>query len=367
MILTCPSCATQYSVDAARMDRPRRVRCSSCKTAWTQEPEVEDLPPESQLLGEDTPLYRPEPPAPEVVAEAAAAAADAGAEPVAKQMREKAKAKAVTRKAVAAGVVWGGLAASILLLLGAAAVLRVEVVRLIPSTAGAYAKIGLAVNPVGLAPEGVEAGPGLHNGHAAVIVTGKLRNVQTHAHPPAPLRVVLMDKGGHRLADQVLAADEHPLAPGEARPFQLAFLDPPSGVAQVQVEFAFDKMHARPAHAPKGHGKALAEAGHSKADAHAAAAHEALAHGAPLHGAPARAAEAAHAPAPLREAAADSHAAPALAAPAHGQEAHKTPAGLRGPAAPSRPALIPAKVAKPLPGDSPYALPEAARAHAGHG
>jgi predicted Zn finger-like uncharacterized protein len=333
MILTCPSCATQYSVDAARMDRPRQVRCSACKTAWMAKPadEVEELPAASQLLGEDTPLYR---------AEAGPAAADttepaAESQPVAKLIREKTKAKQQTRKAMAAGVVWGGLAAGMILVLGVAALLRVEVVRLIPSTAGAYAKVGLPVNPVGLAPEGVEAGPGLHNGHAAVIVTGRLRNVQTRAHPPAPLRIILMDKGGHRLTDQVLRAGEHPLQPGEARPFQLAFLDPPSGVAQVQVEFAFDAMKPHQAAKPS-HGEAHGPQGHEAAKDHGEPAHPPAAHAEPH-------------------------------AEAHGQAHNEKPLGLRGSAAPSPVAPIPAKVAQPLSEDSPYALPEAARKHAGHG
>lgn len=318
------------------MDHARQVRCSACKTAWTAGA-AESAP---VLLGEDTPLYRPSP-APEASIAEADAAPDAD-KPVAKLIREKTKAKAETRKAVAAGVVWGGLAAAMAMLMICAALFRVEVVRLIPSTAGAYAKVGLTVNPVGLAPEAVEAGPGLSNGHAAVIVTGKLRNVQTHAHPAAPLRIILMDKGGRRLADQVLPADEHPLEPGEARPFQLAFLDPPSGVSQVQVEFAFDAMkaHGAPAHG-KDHGKP-----------HAETAREATEHGAAqeaphekAHASPSAEAEAAHPPKH------DDHAA----------------FGLRGPTAPSHVATSPAKVAQPLSQDSPYALPAAARTHAGHG
>ncbi len=364
MILTCPSCATQYSVDAARMEKPRQVRCAACKTSWTASAadNVEDLTAALPMLGEDTPAYKPEPTTP-IAAETGEPAADP-AKPVAKLIREKSKAKAQTRQAVAAGVVWGGLAAAMVALLACAALFRVEVVRLVPSTAGAYAKVGLTVNPVGLAPEAVEAGPGLSNGHAAVIVTGKLRNVQTHAQPPQPLRIVLMDKGGHRLADKILAAGDHPLQPGEARPFQLAFLDPPSGVSQVQVEFAFDAMKP---HGAKPHGKAHAEPAHG---AHAAPTHGEPARPAPEHGdaqhGEAQQGETHAAPAHAEQPAAhaETHAAPAHPeAPAH----HEPKLGLRGPAAPSHVAPTPAKVVQPLSEDSPYALPAAARTRAGHG
>ena len=40
MILTCPSCATQYVVkDGAIPPLGRQVRCASCKHSWHQDPE----------------------------------------------------------------------------------------------------------------------------------------------------------------------------------------------------------------------------------------------------------------------------------------------------------------------------------------
>jgi hypothetical protein len=296
------------------MDRPRQVRCSSCKTTWTAggESEPEETPsPAPPLLGEETPPYRPE-----AVAEAAldivvepAIPADAQAPVEPAPRKAKAKSKARARKPAAARAIWGGLAAALVLLVACAALFRNEVVRIFPATAGAYVKLGLTVNPIGLAPEGIEAGPGLSGGHAAVIVTGKLRNVQDRAHAPAPLRIILMDQGGRHLIDRVLPAAGRPLQPGESRPFQLAFLDPPSGAVQVQVEFAFDAMGAAPA---------------ARASAETAA----------------RVAEADRRAAELR---------------------------LRGALAPSPPEAIPAKVVQPLSEDSPYALPEAARTRAGNG
>src|SRR6201990_3274300 len=45
MILTCPSCGTQYVVkDGAIPPQGRQVRCASCKHSWHQEPEPEAVP-----------------------------------------------------------------------------------------------------------------------------------------------------------------------------------------------------------------------------------------------------------------------------------------------------------------------------------
>jgi predicted Zn finger-like uncharacterized protein len=47
MILTCPSCGTQYVVkDGAIPPEGRQVRCASCKHSWHQDPEVSELPGE---------------------------------------------------------------------------------------------------------------------------------------------------------------------------------------------------------------------------------------------------------------------------------------------------------------------------------
>ncbi len=95
-------------------------------------------------------------------------------------------AKTKTREAAAAGLqFWGGMAATLVILVAVAVLFRVDVVKLWPRTAGAYAKVGLSVNPLGLAPENVEAGTGLVNGRAAVVVTGQVRNASRPRPRPA--------------------------------------------------------------------------------------------------------------------------------------------------------------------------------------
>ena len=48
MILTCPSCGTQYVVkDGAIPPHGRQVRCASCKHSWHQDPQVLELDPET--------------------------------------------------------------------------------------------------------------------------------------------------------------------------------------------------------------------------------------------------------------------------------------------------------------------------------
>jgi predicted Zn finger-like uncharacterized protein len=236
MILTCPACASRYQVaDGAIPLTGRTVRCASCSHAWRQEPEHRYVPPPLELAI-DPPPPAPEPPEPPAAA-------------IPKTIRARNAARRRTREAAVAGAVWGVLGALIVALVGGAALFRVEVVRLWPRTAGAYAKVGLPVNPTGLSPENVQAAPGLKDGRMAVIVTGVVRNVETRPHEAAPLRVSLLDKTGKPLARQVVRPAPGRIAPGQARPFSVAFLDPPSAGADVQVEFALELI-GRPAAKP---------------------------------------------------------------------------------------------------------------------
>jgi predicted Zn finger-like uncharacterized protein len=61
MILTCPSCGTQYVVkDGAIPPGGRQVRCAACKHSWHQEPEA-TAEPKPEPLPETQPAEDPQP------------------------------------------------------------------------------------------------------------------------------------------------------------------------------------------------------------------------------------------------------------------------------------------------------------------
>jgi predicted Zn finger-like uncharacterized protein len=231
MILTCPTCASRYRIDEDKLGpQGRTVRCAGCGDSWRAEPLAEPLQLTPELVA----------PKQEVEVFAGGAEPDLAqtpAEELPKVFRQKAEAKRRTREAMTAGLVWGAMSAGLALLLLAAVVFRVQVVHLWPRTAGAYAAVRLTVNPLGVAPDNVQAAPGLENGRAALIVTGAERNVDSQPRRPAPLRISLYDKAGARLLSRVVELPASPLSGGESRPFRVSFLDPPMAAAQVGVDF----------------------------------------------------------------------------------------------------------------------------------
>lgn len=316
MILTCPECASRYFVDDARIGPDgRKVRCASCGHAWREAAPVPQPMEEAAFTlmpAGESPSFAPADVEP---VKLRGVRADAAA-----RLRTQAAEKRKTREAAAVGVIWAVMGAGFCILAVGAVIFRTDVVRLMPVTAGAYAFARMPVNPTGLAIEGVAGGPGLQDGRAALKVSGVERNVETHPRDAAPVRISLLDKGGHKIATQVATPQAGPIQPGETRPFTISFFDPPMQAASFQVEFAFDAM--KPAARP----------------------------------APKKAAPPAHAPvqAPVQ----------AQAAPPMPSDALKlrgaAPAPVPAPAPPTQ-----AKEAQPLPASSPYALPSAASAHHG--
>jgi len=260
MILTCPDCATSYYVpDSSVGPGGRKVRCATCGFAWKAEPTEPDepfaAPPpraarpaaavEEEELAED--VYEdgeaPEPPEgpaedqepePEAPLFAQAAAAPASSPP----------SRMVTALAL------GGAAAAVVLVAGLALLFRSDVVRLWPPAAGAYARVGLPVNAVGLTLQEVSAKRQFQGGRQALVVSGVVKNVRSGPVAPPPLSVTFLDHKGKVLAVKTAPAAPGPLASGAARSFSVSMPDPPAAASELEVSFQMSGRAAGPLEAP---------------------------------------------------------------------------------------------------------------------
>jgi len=260
MILTCPECATRYFVEDSRLGEGRTVRCASCKSSWhakADEP-LELTSSETEgAVARETLSFKPD----ETVG--------VPAEDVPKVFRAKAEARRKVKEAATAGVVWAGMVSTFAAVLVAAYVFRVDVVKLYPRAAGAYAFARVPVNPTGLEFERIKAVPSTA-GLSSVVVTGQIRNVEDDPSFPPPIRVALLDAKGKRMRSQVLRLPNQRVAPGKAIAFSATLEDPDGKADDVAVEFALDLMpkpvKAKPK--PAGH-RGRAAATHAAPAAHA--------------------------------------------------------------------------------------------------
>jgi predicted Zn finger-like uncharacterized protein len=249
MILTCPDCATRYVVDDERIGpQGRAVRCAACGTRWTAMP---DEPLELSIASAPEPVGRPQSDTPELTFDPKPLPADE----LPRAFRDRVQTQKKVRQAAATGAIWAGMLGILVLLVGGAVVLRQDVARLLPRTASAYAMVGLPVNLVGLAIESQHAQPALKDGHAAVVVSGALRNVLGRPVAAPPLRISLLNTAGKPVAVKIADPGGALIPPGETRRFVINVLDPPVSATDVEIAFVI----GGPAR-PKGALSALAPA-----------------------------------------------------------------------------------------------------------
>ena len=216
------------------------VRCSACGSSWraqSSKPLQLRVDPEAgalaaEPLSPDEELFSTPP-------------SEMPGDVLPRAFRARAQADRRVREAATQGAVWAGMGACLALILVLAAVFRGDVVRLWPRAAGAYAAVRLPVNPVGLTIEDVHAQPSLQDGHPALIVSGQVRNIRPQALLSPPLKVVLRDKDGRVLLTRMAPAPDGLVSPGQSRRFSLNLVDPPSGAAAADIDFA--QVTARPA------------------------------------------------------------------------------------------------------------------------
>lgn len=238
MILTCPACATSYFVDDAKIgSEGRTVRCASCGERW-----LAKLPQDG---GAPAPVITDEQRAERAAARRAqrqkeaqaAASLEDGPMMFASQARNRKKAT----PQISPTVITGLMAAVLVALLAAAVIMRADVVRIWPQSTSAYALLGLAPNPMGLALEGIKADRILKDGHAALSVTGAIRNVSHSALIAPPLRITLTDPAGKPVAVQIAKPDGVTIPVGAVRYFAVSIIDPPALARDMDVDFVLDK------------------------------------------------------------------------------------------------------------------------------
>lgn len=229
MILTCPECATSYSVpDEALGAKGRRVRCQSCGHQWMATPD------DPLVLAADPVVAPADAAEPSLAPESLA---DTPAPELPKAFRARAEQQRRVRRAATHGAMWAGLASVFVAILGAAWLFRVDVVELFPRTAAAYAALGAPVNPVGLDFEALSARPTLRD-PSKVLVSGALRNVRDREVTAPPVRVALLDADGAEIGHAVVTIEAAPVLPGGVQGFAVLIADPAGKAAGVGVDFA---------------------------------------------------------------------------------------------------------------------------------
>lgn len=256
MLIVCPSCASQYELDAAKLGpEGRKVRCANCKTSWHVEPAAFPEPPsevETQaLLAEE--LER----AAAISAEITAIATESGGQDVSEEppaveepapiaaapKRRSGKHRAKPSKTSGAFLRRGGagrpMAAAFtgLVLLSGVVWQREAAVRAAPQLADLFDKVGMPVNVRGLSLSSVESGVVADGQNRFLVVEGDVTNV-TKSKAAVPLiEVAVKDAGGATLYTWTTEPPRASLEPAELVRFRARLASPPEQGQSVRVRF----------------------------------------------------------------------------------------------------------------------------------
>lgn len=252
MLIVCPSCASRYELDAAKLGPTgRTVRCAKCDTRWHVEPSAfpeAPSPEETQaLLSEELEQ---------------AAAIDAEVSAVASEMQEPdapepeptppprrrpparksrasasmARADAIRGLAVPLGVTALGLAIFTGLFWK-----RDMVVRAAPQLASLFEHLGLPVNVRGLRLTAIESGLVQDAQGRFLVVEGDVTNIAKGPTPMPLIEVSVKDAGGQTLYTWTTDPPRPSLDPSELVRFRARLASPPENGQSVQVRFTTSK------------------------------------------------------------------------------------------------------------------------------
>lgn len=257
MLIVCPSCASRYELDAAKLGPSgRTVRCAKCDTRWHVEPSAfpeAPSPEETQaLLSEELEQ---------------AAAIDAEVSAVASEMQEPAVAdpephvseqgpaprkRPPTRKSRAsASMARAGAMRGLAVPLGVTALglsifaglfwQRDMVVRAAPQLASLFERLGLPVNVRGLRLTAVESGLVQDAQGRFLVVEGDVTNIAKGPTPIPLIEVSVKDAGGQTLYTWTTDPPRPSLDPSELVRFRARLASPPENGQSVQVRFTTAK------------------------------------------------------------------------------------------------------------------------------
>ena len=288
MILTCPSCGTQYVVkDGAIPPEGRQVRCAACKHSWHQEPDREGAaegsdaaPAEPELAAEEdrADTAEDQDPEDETLAEATLIEPRSGPE-----AEERAYEEALVEGEAAAPVVEEDSTAAVegteldqaaapqedwkeppeaeaspdmfspfaadgeVEPKGRSPIATIAIIALIVIVAAALfwffappdlkAKLGLAAagaTPLQLVTTHMDRQP-LESGNELLTVTGRVINPSAKEQDVPPIQAQLKDRAGKVVYSWTIAPPAPSLAPGESKSFNSAEVSVPPGGEELTI------------------------------------------------------------------------------------------------------------------------------------
>jgi predicted Zn finger-like uncharacterized protein len=230
VIVSCPACATRFSLDASLLGPSgRMVRCAKCAHRWRQEPPapVEPLPPiEPETLAEP----------PQMAPGLAALLSGREQERPAARVVVPPKLRPAQPKRKVGIWPWILLLGILCGLAVAAYIYQGPIARMFPAAQDIYGMLGLGD---GDPAQVLQIGSLKSEQRSGILaVRGDVFNPSDYPLKVPPLRVTALDASKAPIGDAFMfRTQESQIAPGETITFRIPFENPPKGMQGFSVTF----------------------------------------------------------------------------------------------------------------------------------
>lgn len=242
MIICCSRCETSYEVEPSYFEPDgRKVKCASCGIVWFQgyiRPEdIEAFEkshaktPAEEKSGQESDFGPNEDAtSDDIKSEAQRLVAAAQQKLDGRKRRSK--------QAISTVVSWGALAATIALVAGLSVHYRHNIVKMLPSSAQLYARLGMPVNVRGMSFANVVYKRDFENGLPILAIKGEVVNLTNHEIILPRVRFGLLDSTDQELYHWTVRVDKKPIGPNARVRFITRLASPPTGAEGLMVRFA---------------------------------------------------------------------------------------------------------------------------------
>jgi predicted Zn finger-like uncharacterized protein len=244
MILTCPECATRFSIKTEAIGpNGRTVRCSQCSATWfvSADPdilslnEIQSSPVQESLANEavsDDLSSEPVDPIPE----------DVSNEPKEKMaphtaLRDKAEKTRVRRRLFGVSMIWISTLSILVLAALLAWIFRSQIVAKFPATQQVYSAFGVKASESGLEIFDVETRQGNSDGIPVLFVNGSVKNYDVKTRDIPLIKMSFKNANGEILTSWVIEPSKSRLESGQSLAFTSQYPNPPIDATKLAPSF----------------------------------------------------------------------------------------------------------------------------------
>jgi len=252
MILTCPECATRFSIDSESIGpNGRTVRCSQCAATWfaSADPDILSLNEIQNTPAIEDVLEDVDHEATEIADFSDDESPEGTVESIKTphaEIRDKAERKKVRRRLFGVGMIWLTTLGVLAVAATMAILFRAQFVDKFPGTQALYSAVGIEASKTGLMIQNIRAEYGDVDGTPVLFINGEIKNFDRQARDVPLVQINFKNDNSETVASWVIEPSKSLLAKGELQKFASQYPNPPVDATKLVPVFVDETAETAP-------------------------------------------------------------------------------------------------------------------------